>query len=89
MNDHGGKPSATTLGRLRQMQVYISGIGGKRPRVPVAPEAKAARAMNLEVAAYIIGSAGSERTMRANRAAFDRHQIVPRVLRDVSERVFR
>ncbi len=57
--------------------------------MPVAPdalEARAARAMSPEAAAYIIGGAGSEATMRANRAAFERHRFVPRVLRDVSQR---
>lgn len=32
------------------------------------------------------GAAGSEATARANRAAFDRWRIVPRMLRDVAER---
>ena len=36
--------------------------------------------------AYIAGGAGAERTVAANRAAFDRWRIVPRVLRDVSAR---
>nr|WP_295467135.1 alpha-hydroxy-acid oxidizing protein [Mesorhizobium sp.] len=76
-------------GRLRQMQIYVPGVGGARPRVPVAPdalEAKAAAAMSPEAAAYIVGGAGMDATMRANRAAFDRHRFVPRVLNDVSVR---
>lgn len=35
---------------------------------------------------YVAGGAGTEDTMRANRDAFDRYRILPRVLRDVSER---
>jgi L-lactate dehydrogenase (cytochrome) len=35
---------------------------------------------------YIAGSAGAESTARANRAAFERWRIVPRMLRDVSVR---
>ena len=35
---------------------------------------------------YVAGGAGSEHTMRADRAAFDRWQLVPRMLRDVSAR---
>jgi isopentenyl diphosphate isomerase/L-lactate dehydrogenase-like FMN-dependent dehydrogenase len=35
---------------------------------------------------YVAGGAGREDTVRANRAAFDRYRIVPRVLRDISER---
>ena len=42
--------------------------------------------MSAEAYAYIAGGAGAERTMAANRAAFDRWRIVPRVLRDVSDR---
>ncbi len=80
----GGSP-----GRLRQMEVYVTGAGGRRPLVPVAPdalEARAAEAMSAEAAAYIIGGAGNETTIRANRAAFARREIAPRVLRDVAAR---
>lgn len=76
-------------GRLRQMEVYVTGAGGMRPVVPVSPqalEAKAAARMSREAAAYILGGAGSEATMRANRAAFERRSFGPRVLRDVSRR---
>jgi isopentenyl diphosphate isomerase/L-lactate dehydrogenase-like FMN-dependent dehydrogenase len=38
-----------------------------------------------EAAAYIAAGAGNEDTVKANREAFDRWRIVPRVLRDVSE----
>jgi len=76
-------------GRLRQTEIYVTGAGGTRPAVPVSPrelEAKALHAMSREAAAYIAGGAGSEATMAANRAAFERHGFVPRVLRDVSRR---
>ncbi len=42
--------------------------------------------MSPEAFAYLAGGAGSESTMRANRAAFERWRIVPRMLRDVSVR---
>ncbi len=42
--------------------------------------------MSAEAFAYVAGGAGAERTMAANREAFERWRIVPRVLRDVSER---
>ena len=42
--------------------------------------------MSPEGFAYVAGGAGSEETMRENRAAFERWRIVPRVLRDVSTR---
>ena len=34
---------------------------------------------------YIAGGAGDEWTIRENRAAFERLQLLPRVLRDVSQ----
>src|SRR5436190_18321764 len=42
--------------------------------------------MSREAYAYVAGGAGMESTIDANRAAFERRRIVPRVLRDVSER---
>lgn len=76
-------------GRLRQMEIYVTGVGGSKPTVPVAPaalEEKAARAMGAKAAAYIVGGAGGEATMRANRAAFEKYRFVPRVLNDVATR---
>ena len=40
--------------------------------------------MSPEGYAYVAGGAGTEETMRENRAAFERWRIVPRMLRDVS-----
>jgi lactate 2-monooxygenase len=77
------------IGPQRQSQIYLDGIGGRRPLVPVnehALEDRARRMMRPEAAAYIIGGAGREDTMSANRAAFARWRIVPRVLRDVEHR---
>src|SRR6266566_8840898 len=42
--------------------------------------------MTPEGFAYVAGGAGAEVTLRANRAAFERWGIVPRVLRDVAAR---
>jgi lactate 2-monooxygenase len=42
--------------------------------------------MTRQAYAYVAGGAGLESTIAANRAAFERRRIVPRVLRDVSER---
>ena len=42
--------------------------------------------MSAEGYAYVAGGAGTEETMRENRAAFERWRIVPRMLRDVSTR---
>jgi lactate 2-monooxygenase len=78
-----------TSGRERQTSIYLGGISGQTPRVPVDAvklEAKARQAMSKEANAYIAAGAGGSATIRSNRAAFDRWRIVPRVLRDVSER---
>lgn len=85
----GGIVPTIGPGRVRQTEIYVTGVGGAKPRVPVTPEAleaKAMRHMTRRAAAYIVGSAGTESTARANRAAFERHRIVPRVLRNVSKR---
>jgi isopentenyl diphosphate isomerase/L-lactate dehydrogenase-like FMN-dependent dehydrogenase len=42
--------------------------------------------MSGDAWAYVAGGAGDGSTMRANRAAFDRWALVPRMLRDVSTR---
>ena len=77
------------LGRATQSEIYRSGASGAKPRVPVGwheLEAAAKKAMSRDAWAYVAGSSGLERTADANHAAFDAWQIVPRVLRDVSER---
>ncbi len=77
------------LGRERLSAVYRGGVLGRRPKVPVAPdrlERRARRSMSRTTAAYVLGGAGAEATMRANAEAFDRVRIVPRMLRDVSHR---
>src|SRR5919108_2916208 len=80
---------AVAGGRERQTAIYLGGVSGLQPRVPVDAarlEARAAECMAPEAFAYVAAGAGNEDTLRANRAAFDRWRIVPRMLRDVSER---
>ncbi|WP_258348717.1 alpha-hydroxy-acid oxidizing protein [Saccharopolyspora gregorii] len=77
------------FGRARQSAIYGAGVSGRRPRVPTDHrelERRARRACSPRAWAYVAGGAGTEATMRANRAAFDRRSIVPRTLRDVSRR---
>lgn len=75
--------------RRRQSQIYLDGLGGSRPAVPVSWEQlrhQAERKMDRKACAYVTGGAGRETTAYNNRRAFDRWKIVPRMLRDVSER---
>ena len=70
-------------------EIYARGLGGETPAIPVAVaelEAKAIAAMEPRIANYVGAGAGSEETIRANREAFRRRKIVPRMLRDVSAR---
>lgn len=81
--------SHSDLGRQRQRELYLTGAGGQRPVVPVAwpkLEAAAEAAMSPEAWAYVAGGAGRESTVEANRAAFERWRIVPRVLRGAESR---
>ena len=79
----------TGAGPRRQRSVFVSGLAGTPPEVPAdygRLEAAAQRAMSAEGFAYVAGGAGQERTADANRAAFARHPIVPRVLRGADPR---
>ena len=85
MNEASGTPA-------RQIRIYLDGVRGARPKVPVDAvrlEAAAKHALSKRAYAYLAGGAGSESTMRANREAFDRWRIVPRMMRDVSVRNIR
>jgi lactate 2-monooxygenase len=83
------QPEQRGIGRIRQAEIFVRGMAGRKPKVPVAPdglEDRARRAMSAEGFAYMAGGAGTESTMRANRAAFEHWRIVPRMLCDVSRR---
>jgi len=79
-------------GRARQGEVYRAGVLGRRPTVPADPaelERRARRAMSRRAWAYVAGGAGTGSTVRVNRAAFERHRLLPRMaaghaLRDLS-----
>lgn len=77
------------VSRRRQSAIFRAGISGARPAVPVdadALERAARKALSPEAFAYLAGGAGAERTVAANRAAFERWQVWPRPLRDVAVR---
>jgi lactate 2-monooxygenase len=72
-----------------QYEIYLRGMAGQRPARPLDWRQLERDAYNLLAEGprgYIAGGAGRGKTMRANREAFDRWRIVPRMLRDVSER---
>lgn len=76
-------------GHARQSAVYRAGVSGQRPSVPTdfaMLERAAKRRCSRQAWAYVAGGAGSERTMAANRAAFDRYELVPRMLQGSDQR---
>lgn len=76
-------------GMDRQFQIYMGGMMGQKPGLPLsydALEAAAREKLSPEAFGYVAGGAGSEDTMRANREAFARWRIVPRMLRNVAQR---
>jgi len=78
-----------TYGRATQSEIYLSGVAGRRPAVPVSAarlEAAARRKLSDKAWAYVAGSSGAESTASANLEAFRRWKIVPRMLRDAAER---
>jgi isopentenyl diphosphate isomerase/L-lactate dehydrogenase-like FMN-dependent dehydrogenase len=75
-----------------QQQIYAAGSAGRRPPRSVSwAELERRASVHLQRGpwGYIAGSAGSEATERANRAALDGVHIVPRMMRDVSVRSLR
>jgi isopentenyl diphosphate isomerase/L-lactate dehydrogenase-like FMN-dependent dehydrogenase len=68
-----------------QTAIYIAGES-EWPIAPEAWEARAAEALEAGPFDYIAGGAGSESTIRANREAFERRRLLPRMLRGNRER---
>ena len=76
-------------GMKYQLQIYFAGTQNVKPLLPVSfeeLEKKAREKMSPEAFAYIAGGAGAETTMGNNREAFNKWQIVPRMMGDVSMR---
>ena len=70
-----------------QNDVYLKGLLGEPPTLPFdwrAVQAAAEQVMTPGAVGYVSGGAGAEDTMRANRAAFDRWRLLPRMLRGIS-----
>jgi isopentenyl diphosphate isomerase/L-lactate dehydrogenase-like FMN-dependent dehydrogenase len=73
-----------------QAEIFLGGMAGTKPEHPVSV-AELERVVeetlsDPKATSYVFGGAGREDTMRANLEAFRRWRIVPRMLRDVSER---
>lgn len=75
-----------------QFEIYSRGPASKATEVPfnfAELEQRAAEKLSPGAFGYVAGGAGAEETMRANREAFGRWRIVPRMLRDVAARDLR
>jgi lactate 2-monooxygenase len=73
----------------RQKKIYIDGISGTKSSVPFDYQdlmSKARGQLSNEAYAYIAAGAGLEDTMQRNRNSFNQWRIVPRMLRNVSQR---
>jgi lactate 2-monooxygenase len=64
-----------------QNAIYLAQREHAWPLTPAGWEQRAREAMTPEAFDYVAGGAGSEATMRANLAAFDRRRLRPRMLR--------
>ncbi|MET8759820.1 lactate 2-monooxygenase [Lentzea sp. NPDC004782] len=72
-----------------QNEIYLQGLGGAVPPFTTDPDALEQSARDRLGPGpfwYVAGGAGSGATVRANREAFDRVRIVPRMLTNATER---
>src|SRR5256886_8015015 len=72
-----------------QQEIYARGVSGELPPFTTDPEMleeSARRQLAPGPFAYVAGPAGAGTTMRANRAAFDRWRLVPRMLTRSAQR---
>jgi lactate 2-monooxygenase len=75
-----------------QYEIYLNGVAGKVPEFPITYrqlERRAKKLLSAGAYGYVAGGAGDESTVQANRRAFERWRIVPRMLRDVGVRDMR
>ncbi|NYI03360.1 lactate 2-monooxygenase [Allostreptomyces psammosilenae] len=73
-----------------QSEIYLNGmLAGRTPAITTdlaGLEERAREVLPPEALGYVVPSAGSGATARANRAAFDRWRILPRMLRGAARR---
>ncbi|MGW7519153.1 lactate 2-monooxygenase [Streptomyces sp. NPDC054796] len=85
------EPSPVNFGNY-QNDIYLNGLDGHLPPFTTdltALGASARERLDPGAFGYVAGSAGSGATHRANREAFERHRLVPRMLRDATARDLR
>jgi lactate 2-monooxygenase len=72
-----------------QLEIYLQGLSGIVPTLPMAfaeLEARAQAAMSPSVWSYVAGGAGDERTQRVNVTAFEQWGLMPRMFVGATER---
>ena len=72
-----------------QLEIYLQGLSGIRPDLPMTYadlEARAVAALSPELISYVAGGAGNEHTQQLNVDAFDRWGVMPRMLRGAAQR---
>jgi lactate 2-monooxygenase len=72
-----------------QLQIYLQGLSGVRPKLPMTYdelERRAHATLDPELISYVAGGAGDGRTQDANVTAFDRWGLIPKMLVGASER---
>ena len=72
-----------------QLEIYRKGLTGSMPAFPFTfaeLEQHAREKLSPDAFGYVAGGAGAEETMRANREAFGRWRIMPRMMRNVASR---
>jgi lactate 2-monooxygenase len=72
-----------------QNEIYLQGLGGIVPRLPMVfaeLEAKAERALPPSIWSYVAGGAGDERTQRANAEVFQQWGLIPRMFVGAAQR---
>ena len=72
-----------------QLEIYLQGLTGVLPSLPMAfeeLEARAEQALPPSIWSYVAGGAGDELTQQSNATAFHRWGVVPRMLVGATER---
>ena len=72
-----------------QLEIYLQGLGGVLPTLPMSfaeLEARAEQAMPPGIWSYVAGGAGDELTQSTNASAFSKWGLMPRMLVGATER---